>query len=57
MQEEFFTDEVMFLLSEEDNNISGYREIIENEKLRLNNDFEFFLKEITNLMEETKNKF
>ena len=32
IQDEFFTDEVMFLLSDEDNNISGYREIIENEK-------------------------
>lgn len=47
----------MFLLSDEDNNITGYREIIENEKHRLSNDFDFFLREITNLLEETKNKF
>ena len=54
--DEFFTEEMLFLLQEEDNNLANYREIIEKEKAKLEQDVEFAIKEIGNTIEEVKNR-
>lgn len=54
--EDFLPEDCLFLLGEEDNNISSFRENIEKEKARLSSDFDYMMKDLLNLFEETKVK-
>ena len=42
------------MLSEEDNNLASYREIVEREKSKVENDIELILKELTNMYQDMK---
>lgn len=59
MQQEgdFFAQETLMLLEQEDNNISQYRQIIEKEKQKIANDFDYYIDNMRNLVEDNKAKF
>ena len=46
--------DVIFLLSEEENNLAGFRESIEKDKARIHTDFDILIKDFTNLLQQSK---
>ena len=54
--DDFLTEDTMFLISEEENNIANFRENIEKEKAHMTNDMDLLIKEVNNIMEESKIK-
>ena len=54
--EDLLTKDTIYLLSEEDNNLASYREYVEKNKAKVQSDIDFLLKEISNILEESKIK-
>lgn len=49
-----FPMDCVFLLENEDENIKGFREKIEKEKSRLNNEIDYYSEMVANVIRETK---